>query len=182
MFGIGGGELILILLFGFLIVGPEKLPSMMRTVGKGIAKFRSAQAEMNEVIRTDVIDTSNPDKPFKDPTNAIDKLGGVAEKHLKSAASEASSSIKKATHDEPASTEAATATAAAAAPAAEKPQETFTERKARYERERAARRAAEEKKAAEAAEAEAAAKAEAAAAEVEAAPESEPAASEGGDE
>ena len=40
MFGIGGFELFLILLFGFLIFGPDKLPAMAKTIGKAIAKFR----------------------------------------------------------------------------------------------------------------------------------------------
>ena len=43
MFGIGGFELFLILLFGFLIFGPDKLPAMAKTLGKAIAKFRNAQ-------------------------------------------------------------------------------------------------------------------------------------------
>ena len=51
MFGIGGFELFLILLFGFLIFGPDKLPAMAKTLGKAIAKFRSAQDEMNKVIK-----------------------------------------------------------------------------------------------------------------------------------
>ncbi|MEF2672829.1 twin-arginine translocase TatA/TatE family subunit, partial [Adlercreutzia sp.] len=42
MFGIGGFELFLILLFGFLIFGPDKLPAMAKTLGKAIAKFRNA--------------------------------------------------------------------------------------------------------------------------------------------
>ena len=47
MFGIGGLELFLILLFGFLLFGPDKLPAIAQTVGKAIAKFRSAQEEMS---------------------------------------------------------------------------------------------------------------------------------------
>ena len=35
VFGIGGTELFLILLFGFLIFGPDKLPAIAKTVGKG---------------------------------------------------------------------------------------------------------------------------------------------------
>ena len=33
MFGIGGFELFLILLFGVLIFGPDKLPAMAKTLG-----------------------------------------------------------------------------------------------------------------------------------------------------
>ena len=51
MFGIGGFELFLILLFGFLIFGPDKLPAMAKTLGKAIAKFRNAQEEMSGVLK-----------------------------------------------------------------------------------------------------------------------------------
>lgn len=50
MFGIGGFELFIILLFGFLIFGPDKLPEIARTVGAAIGKFKKAQDEMNQVI------------------------------------------------------------------------------------------------------------------------------------
>ena len=61
MFGIGGFELFLILLFGFLIFGPDKLPAMAKTLGKAIAKFRSAQDEMNKVIKEEkIIDLPRP--------------------------------------------------------------------------------------------------------------------------
>ena len=74
MFGIGGNELILILLFGFLIFGPDKLPAMAKTLGKAINKFRSAQEEMNKVIKTEVYDPTS-DEPFKNPLEALSKVG-----------------------------------------------------------------------------------------------------------
>ncbi len=74
LFGIGGFELFLILLFGFLIFGPDKLPAMAKTLGKAIAKFRSAQEEMNKVIKTEVYDP-NSDEPFKNPLDALAKVG-----------------------------------------------------------------------------------------------------------
>ena len=43
----------IILLFGFLIFGPDKLPAIAKTVGKAISKFRSAQDEMNKVVKTE---------------------------------------------------------------------------------------------------------------------------------
>ena len=66
MFGIGGFELFLILLFGFLIFGPDKLPAMAKTLGKAINKFRSAQEEMNKVIKTEVYDPTS-DEPRRPP-------------------------------------------------------------------------------------------------------------------
>lgn len=72
MFGIGGFELFLILLFGFLIFGPDKLPQLAKTIGLAVQKFRSAQAEMNKVVKTEIYDPMS-DKPVKNPLDAIDK-------------------------------------------------------------------------------------------------------------
>ena len=72
MFGIGGTELFLILLFGFLIFGPDKLPAIAKTVGKAISKFRSAQDEMNKVVKTEIYDPLTDDS-VKNPMEQIDK-------------------------------------------------------------------------------------------------------------
>ena len=42
MFGIGFGELTVVLIVVLLAVGPDKLPELMRTVGKGLRQFRRA--------------------------------------------------------------------------------------------------------------------------------------------
>ncbi|MDM8287952.1 twin-arginine translocase TatA/TatE family subunit [Slackia piriformis] len=112
MFGIGGTELFLILLFGFLLFGPDKLPSIAKTAGKAIAKFRNAQEEVTKVVQNEIYDPKS-DEPFKNPLDAVEKLGKKSE----------NKTVAK--------------------------QESFSERKARYDRERAARRAAEQEKAAE---------------------------------
>ena len=58
MFGISGVELLLILVFAFLILGPDKLPEMAKTAGKAIARFRDAQKDMNEVLKeNDLVDS-----------------------------------------------------------------------------------------------------------------------------
>lgn len=71
MFGIGGTELAIILLFAFLIVGPEKLPSIGRTVGRAIRQFRNASDEVNRVIRTEVYDPIMDNKPMRDPSEIL---------------------------------------------------------------------------------------------------------------
>lgn len=109
MFGIGGTELFLILLFGFLLFGPDKLPSMAKTAGKAIAKFKNAQEEVTKVVQNEIIDPTS-DEPFKNPLDAVEKLSKKSE----------NKTVAK--------------------------QESFSERKARYDRERAARKAAEQEK------------------------------------
>lgn len=181
MFGIGGFELFIILVFAFLIFGPDKLPEVAKTVGKAIARFRSAQEEMNSVIKsTDIFDPNDPEQPFKDPVEALDKLAKHQEEKQNAKKTGSASSAK------PSST--SDAKPASSADEASAKQESFTERKARYERERAARKAAEAKAAEEAEKAEKAGAAEVAtqdsASTAEAAPaqSGESAKTEGGDE
>jgi len=73
LFGIGGNELILILIFGFIIFGPDKLPAMAKTIGQAIAKFRRAQNEMSNVLKNEVFDPTAED-PFKNPLDAMARL------------------------------------------------------------------------------------------------------------
>jgi TatA/E family protein of Tat protein translocase len=116
VFGIGGFELFLILLFGFLIFGPDKLPAMAKTLGKAIAKFRNAQEEMTGVLKGEVFD-KDADEPFKNPLDALDNAAAKASKVTDQAKKAATQAHEKA--------------------------ESFSARKARYDRERAAKKAAE---------------------------------------
>jgi sec-independent protein translocase protein TatA len=51
MFDIGGGEVLLILVFVLLMFGPKKIPEVMASVGKGIRKFRQAQDQLKQQLR-----------------------------------------------------------------------------------------------------------------------------------
>ena len=46
MFGLGGQELLLILFVVLLFFGPQKLPELMRGLGKGMKEFKKAQADL----------------------------------------------------------------------------------------------------------------------------------------
>ncbi len=59
LFGIGGLELFIILLFSFLIFGPDKLPEIAKTLGTALRKFKQAQAEMESVIKGEVLDVDD---------------------------------------------------------------------------------------------------------------------------
>lgn len=75
MFGIGGVEFILILLFVFIVFGADRLPEIARVLGKAIAKFRKAQAEMNAAIQSDVNNLETDEQPFQKSVEAFDKFG-----------------------------------------------------------------------------------------------------------
>lgn len=148
MFGIGEGELAIIVVFGFLLFGPDKLPQMGRTIGRAIRQFRETQEKMTAVVQSEIID------PVSEAASAPVKPKKAA-----------------ATDDDSDADEDAAETAAPAK------KETFAERRARLAAEKAASEvAAEGEGAAEESEAEGAepAAATAAAVEPESATEPEP--------
>lgn len=69
VFGIGETELVLILVFAFMVFGPDKLPGMGRTLGRALRQFRNAQEGFTQVVQTEVIDpaaeamSENPKRP-----------------------------------------------------------------------------------------------------------------------
>ena len=72
MFGIGGFELFIIVVFIFVIFGPKKLPEVTKYAGLAIKKFRKAKAEMDKVVQEEVIDpvmkvANEPDPPKEKP-------------------------------------------------------------------------------------------------------------------
>lgn len=146
MFGIGEGELAIIVVFGFLLFGPDKLPQMGRTIGRAIRQFRETQEKMTAVVQSEIIDpvSEAASAPVKPKKAAVD--------------------------DDSDADEDATETAAPAK------KETFAERRARLAAEKAASEgAAEGKAAAEETEAEGADAAAESASAAEPEPEPEPA-------
>lgn len=145
MFGIGEGELAIIVVFGFLLFGPDKLPQMGRTIGRAIRQFRETQEKMTAVVQSEIIDpvSEAASAPVKPKKAAVDDDSDADED-----AAEAAAPAKK---------------------------ETFAERRARLAAEKAASEAAAEGEgAAEESEAEGAEPAAAAEPVVESEPTAEP--------
>lgn len=66
MFDVGGGELLLIVLAILLLFGPQKLPEVAQTIGKGMRKVKQAQAQfqsqLNEIQNEITKDEAPSDK------------------------------------------------------------------------------------------------------------------------
>jgi sec-independent protein translocase protein TatB len=113
MFGIGTGELLLLLLIALIVLGPERMPKLARDLGRAMAEFRKTSDELkNEFL--------NADKFLEESTKpAITAPKGAPE---------------------PALTEAAVATDVPVAPdvpvTPSEPDETLFDREAREARER----------------------------------------------
>lgn len=72
MLGIGSTEFAIILIFAFLIFGPDKLPAIAKTIGQAIAKFRTIQSEVDQVVKEEIYDPAkDTDNPFQRP---LDKM------------------------------------------------------------------------------------------------------------
>lgn len=65
MFGIGPTELAFFLVIVLLAVGPDKLPTFMRTVGKGLRQVRNASREFKDAIGLDEL--MREGDPFRAP-------------------------------------------------------------------------------------------------------------------
>jgi sec-independent protein translocase protein TatA len=57
MFGLGWGEILLILLIALIFLGPNKLPDLAKSLGKGIREFRKATAGLEDDIKKEVVST-----------------------------------------------------------------------------------------------------------------------------
>ena len=120
MFGIGETELVIIVLFAFMLFGPDKLPGMGRTLGRVLRQFRQASDGFTEVVQTNIMDPASEE----------------LEKSPKQRAREAAEQAGE-TSGEALATETGSAQEEQAAPAPRR--ETFAERKARLAAERAAK-------------------------------------------
>ena len=88
MFGIGEGELAIIVVFGFLLFGPDKLPQMGRTIGRAIRQFRETQEKMTAVVQSEIIDpvSEAASAPVKPKKAAVDDDSDADEDAVKTAA------------------------------------------------------------------------------------------------
>ncbi|MFO7978044.1 MAG: twin-arginine translocase TatA/TatE family subunit [Bacteroidales bacterium] len=50
LFGISGGEIMVIILLVIMLFGPKKIPEIARMMGRGITEFRRVQREINTEI------------------------------------------------------------------------------------------------------------------------------------
>lgn len=62
MFGLGFGEILLILALALIFVGPNKLPDIAKALGKGYGEFRRYMDELKDSVNV-AMDDENSSKP-----------------------------------------------------------------------------------------------------------------------
>jgi sec-independent protein translocase protein TatB len=115
MFGIGTGEILLLLIIALIVLGPERMPKLARDLGRAVAEFRRTSDELrSEFLNADkYLEAPATPAAVEPPTPATETLA-----------------LPSAT--EPASTTDAAPEAAAPV----EPDETLFDREAREARER----------------------------------------------
>jgi len=54
MFGIGSTELVIILIVALVLIGPSKLPDLMKSVGKGLSEFRRMSTDVKSTLEREI--------------------------------------------------------------------------------------------------------------------------------
>lgn len=107
MFGIGVTEILLILIVALVIVGPEKLPELARTIAKGFNEFKRTSNDIKRTIDWDGEATPSAKKSEEGETEAkaeakvaeepLEKVVKPKKKTAKTAKTAAKKTIKKRT-------------------------------------------------------------------------------------
>lgn len=75
MFGIGLPELILILGIALIVVGPERLPELAKSLGKGINELKKAATALKESVNEEIKEEADPWRQNLDATTPADLPG-----------------------------------------------------------------------------------------------------------
>jgi len=54
VFGIGMNEFLLILIIGLVVIGPKRLPMVLRTLGQWMTQFKRATNELRDAVGTEI--------------------------------------------------------------------------------------------------------------------------------
>jgi sec-independent protein translocase protein TatA len=72
MFGIGGGELIFIIFIALMLFGSDKIPTIARAMGKGMAQLKNATNEIKSEIQKSA-EANGLDTSMKELTQTFTK-------------------------------------------------------------------------------------------------------------
>ena len=80
LFGISGGEILVLLLLVLILFGPSKIPEIARMLGKGVGEIRKVQREINSEIQRYSADVEQETKAMQSEIDSLrDELDVVRE-------------------------------------------------------------------------------------------------------
>lgn len=77
MFNVGGGELLVIVLIALVVLGPQRLPDAMRTIGRVMGEVKRISSGFQQEI-TDAISDMDRDATPRSRREAVPLAGAVA--------------------------------------------------------------------------------------------------------
>jgi len=63
MFGLGGGEIFIVLLLAVIILGPKEIPRVATQLGKLFRQLKFAADDLKNTVEKELKDEPSPDKP-----------------------------------------------------------------------------------------------------------------------
>jgi sec-independent protein translocase protein TatB len=79
MFGLGMGEIVIILVLALILLGPQKLPDAAKQLGKGLREFRKATEDLKSQFESELYSEPKATKPtlVEPPSPSGDAPPGV---------------------------------------------------------------------------------------------------------
>ncbi len=95
MFGLGAGEILLILLFALIFIGPKKLPELAKGLGKGIREFQKAKDDLFDDTKNLASETKSDSLPTGVNETTPDLTQSVSENKTESLTQNETQEVKK---------------------------------------------------------------------------------------
>lgn len=75
---LGPAELLVIILFAFIIVGPERLPKAAKAIGKALRKLRDTRGSIDQTLKDEGLDPESLQEASRNPFLALEKIEKIA--------------------------------------------------------------------------------------------------------
>jgi TatA/E family protein of Tat protein translocase len=71
MFGLGVGEIVIVLVIALIFIGPKKLPELAKGLGKGLREFQNAMKGISNTVQAPLDQMREPLDQMREPLDQI---------------------------------------------------------------------------------------------------------------